>query len=519
MRTIRHVLTQIFASLLLAAFFAAPAFATAERVALVIGNGTYERTADRLRNPVNDANAIARTFEDLGFQVTKALNVNQRGFYDKLSRFKRQARDAQVAVFYYAGHGVTWEDEGYLVPTDVTLRSEADVKTSIPLKNVMDSLQSETNIVFLDACRDTPMLEDLAVATGQLRSAAAALRGATRVSPEALDASNIMVVFSTTDGRPSSDGLGDNSPFTEALVAHITQPAEHFASVMHKIAASVHQLTNGKQRPDAKGVLMTDFTFVERLEVTVQINTESAQTSQDSKQPEAPQQLAMIPDQSTTTGHTKSPDVAYWNKTVKTSKDPLKLLRFITEFPESRHVPQARARLVGAINASTNPSLLQIIVDEYPGSGYGELARQRKQQLLLAMNTGAATTQSHSTGEGGKNLVFAIATPPPEKPSAHVVVPMALEPAFAAAKAAGTAQAYLDYVRANPRGRHVAEAKERAWALRMAVSGLIMNDNKVWAKYTQTKDPLYCDIYLEAFEGGEHARKARRCLADAQSSG
>ena len=412
-----HRNARVRAALLLLALVCAPVFASAERVALVVGNAVYERERDRLPNPANDADAIAGTLEAAGFQVIRGLNLTQRAFYDKLSEFEGKAAGAEVSLFFYAGHGVTWEGESYLVPVDVTLETRTDINVSVPLTRVMETLRSETNIVFLDACRDAPMLEDLALATGQTRSAASKLRGATRVSEEAIKENHTLIVYATKDGRPAQDGFGDNSPFTEALLANITRPGVSLMAMLPDIASAVEELSRERQTPSVQGILLQHFAFVEQtIEITVQDGGEGTSAEQ--------------------------PGVSV-----------------------AAAVPAAAVQAVGGAN---------------------------------------------------KNLVLVPVSPPaPEAapPPGDGAVP---DPAFARAKAAGTVQAYQQYVSANPDAPHVEEARKRIKALRGAMTGLVSKDNATWALARKSRDPVDCDIYLEAYPAGIHARAAKKCLAAAQ---
>jgi hypothetical protein len=135
-----------------------------ERVALVVGNSAYEHVPS-LRNPRNDAEDLTRKLEGLGFTVVGGVDLDRRKLVESLIKFGRAAERAEVALFFYAGHGLQVNGQNYLVPVDAMVEFESEIDLSlVSLSGVMQQLErgSRTNLVFLDACRDNPFAKDLA---------------------------------------------------------------------------------------------------------------------------------------------------------------------------------------------------------------------------------------------------------------------------------------------------------------------------------------------------------------------
>ncbi|NND50011.1 MAG: caspase family protein, partial [Rhizobiales bacterium] len=192
---------------------ASPVWAAADRVALVIGNAQYEN-ATVLGNTISDATAIGSTFERLGFEVTLQRDLDISALRQTLGEFRRKAAKAEVAVVFYAGHGIEVDKTNYLIPTDAELKTDADIEfETIPLDLVMRSVEgaSRLKLVLLDACRDNPFARSMSRASAT-RSIG---RGLARVEPSA----ETLVAFAAREGTTASDGAtGEHSPYTTALL-------------------------------------------------------------------------------------------------------------------------------------------------------------------------------------------------------------------------------------------------------------------------------------------------------------
>ncbi|MDA8587060.1 SUMF1/EgtB/PvdO family nonheme iron enzyme [Rhodobacteraceae bacterium] len=226
------------------------------RIALVIGNASYS-VAPTLKNPANDANAIAASLERLGFKVFLGLDQDINQFREFIYQFSQQAKEADLALFYYAGHGLQVSGKNYLLPVDADLESETDLDFSaIDLQLVLKHLErnAANSVVLLDACRDNPFETTLKRAMGATRSAASLGRGLAPV--ETLGGA--LIGFATDPGEVAFDGEGQHSPFTEALLNHIETPGLEINTLMTRVRADVVNTTNQRQRPWATWSLLNE---------------------------------------------------------------------------------------------------------------------------------------------------------------------------------------------------------------------------------------------------------------------
>jgi lysozyme family protein len=214
--------TGVIASVALTALSSHPTLADeGRRVALVIGNGQYAAVG-ALTNPVNDATGMGAALKRLGFSEVKIITeANYNDMRLVLSDFSKLAQDAELALIFYAGHGMEIAGQSYLIPVDAKLAraKDADIE-AVPLRTVQATLEDikGTGVIILDACRNNPFISRM-VATGGTRAISAGLaRPTTR--------GNSLIVYSARDGTTAADGTGVNSPFTTALLKSIEQPLE-----------------------------------------------------------------------------------------------------------------------------------------------------------------------------------------------------------------------------------------------------------------------------------------------------
>lgn len=246
------------------AFLLATTSAFAEkRIALIIGNSAY-KTISELKNPKNDAELMARTLEEVGFEVVSAFDADYRDMRKAVKLFGRKLRVAgedTVGLFYYAGHGVQANGTNYLIP----LRTEIDSQSDLNLEALdaddilrqMEDAGNRLNLVILDACRNNPF-------KGTARSGG---RGLARMNA----ASGSLIAFATAPGQVAADGEGNNSPYTEALVAAIKQPGLAVEQVFKQARIEVGRKTGKRQTPWEESSLEGDFFFVPRLESALSI--------------------------------------------------------------------------------------------------------------------------------------------------------------------------------------------------------------------------------------------------------
>ncbi|HEY9053669.1 MAG TPA: caspase family protein [Rectinemataceae bacterium] len=211
-----------------------------KKVALVIGNMNYQTTAT-LRTPMNDAMDISARLTDLGFSVSKVIDGNKEQIENAIIDFGRNLNGADVGLFYYAGHGVQYNNENYLIPVDSSYSQAFELKyRAIPVGFLLDYMRyanCDLNIIVLDACRDNPLLGSRS--TGE--------RGLA-VEPN-LPKSSIPV-YSTAPGNTASDGYNSrNSPFAASFIRNILIPKLEIRKVFDNIGSEVTRVTSGSQRP------------------------------------------------------------------------------------------------------------------------------------------------------------------------------------------------------------------------------------------------------------------------------
>jgi len=242
------VVRRIWLALWVALFVAASAgLAVAQdRVALVIGNSSYTRLGT-LKNPRNDAADMAAALRGIGFQVVSATDVGGREFGRIVSEFSRLAQRADVALFYFAGHGLQFQSENYLIPVDAELDYELALRQTMALNDVIAALGgARTSLIFIDACRSFPVDETFLAASNE--------RGPTTVGLAKLETAkvrNSFVAFAASAGQTANDGIGRNSPFTSAMLELLPRRGVDVNAMFSEIIARVRIATDGRQSPQA----------------------------------------------------------------------------------------------------------------------------------------------------------------------------------------------------------------------------------------------------------------------------
>src|SRR5688572_27290384 len=228
------------------------------RVALVIGNSAY-RHATALENPRDDALDMAVALERLGFKVVKGLDLDKSGMDRTIRRFAETLRGATMGMFFYAGHGLQVSGRNYLVPIDAELKSAEALDFEMVGLDVVQRIMeaaSETNILFVDACRNNPLSRNLARAMGT-RSAAI---GQGLTAQEA--GAGTLISFSTQPGNVALDGTGRNSPYAAALVKHIGTQGRDLPAVLVQVRRDVMATTAKRQIPWEHSALTADVMLV-----------------------------------------------------------------------------------------------------------------------------------------------------------------------------------------------------------------------------------------------------------------
>src|SRR5271166_659967 len=229
------------------------------RVALVIGNGAYIN-APRLDNPVFDARAVAGAFRKLGFHVVDGYDLDIAQMRAKISEFSADLPDAKSAVIYYAGHGISVDDENYIIPTDIVLKSPTDldlgaISVSLLLKQM--KREDRVNIVILDACRDNPFATELAKHNTR---AIVGERGLSRIDGDL--ARGTLIAFASDPKSTALDGAaGQHSPFTNAFLDHVYDSGVSIDTVMSRVRTEVWDKTRHIQLPWVNTSLIGDYTL------------------------------------------------------------------------------------------------------------------------------------------------------------------------------------------------------------------------------------------------------------------
>jgi formylglycine-generating enzyme required for sulfatase activity len=221
-----------------------------QRIALVIGNAAYSEAP--LKNPVNDARAMAAVLKTCGFEVITRLNSDKQSMFESIREFGRRIQNGGVGLFYYAGHGMQVQGRNYLVPVDTDIKAEDEVEfqcidADLVLRK-MESASNRVNIVVLDACRNNPFA----------RSFRSAARGLGQMDA----ATGSILAYATAPGMVAADGEGDNGLYTEALLNYIARPGLRIEQVFKSVRRDIVQGTGRAQIPWESSSLTGEFYFV-----------------------------------------------------------------------------------------------------------------------------------------------------------------------------------------------------------------------------------------------------------------
>jgi hypothetical protein len=233
-----------------------------KRVALVIGNSAYPGRA-ALSNPVNDAADVTSALRGIGFEVVSGTDLALGGFAQVIDSFHAKAKGADVALVYYAGHAMQFDEQNWLMPVDTRLASTFEVRHyNVALQDLISEIEREarTTLVFLDACRDNPLDDALKAKLNIQGRGYGDARGLARIDIKAPDT---LVVFATRPNTTASDGKDRrNSPFTEAFLENLSAPGVEIEVLMKRVTASVAAKTQNKQEPERLSRLKSEFYFV-----------------------------------------------------------------------------------------------------------------------------------------------------------------------------------------------------------------------------------------------------------------
>jgi hypothetical protein len=301
--------------------FSAQAAKAERRVAFVVGNGAY-KNVEPLPNPPIDAKAIAATLRNVGFEVVEGTNLTRDTMTERLLDFGKKAQGADVALFFYAGHGIAVNGTNYLLPVDADLKSEMDVKLGAAI-NVDLTLEqtmgdAKVKLVFLDACRDNPFAAKIR-ASSPTRSLSVASGLAEMKSGE-----GTLIAFATGPGQTALDGQqGTNSPFTRALLANLTAPGVEIQQAMTRVRAQVNEETQKQQLPWGHTNLIG----------SVYLNPVAAPAAGAAPAASAP-----------ATSASSEVELEFW-RSIKDSNKPEELNAYLTNYPNGQFKSLALARI------------------------------------------------------------------------------------------------------------------------------------------------------------------------------
>jgi hypothetical protein len=270
------------------------------RVALVIGNSTYDAANISLATPKNDAEDVAAVLKSLGFEVETLTDGTKRDMDSALQRLARLATDADSALFFYAGHALQYQGRNFLMPTDARLKDWVSIRFETVALEVVNTALERVNgarIFILDAGRNNPLAD-------RLPKTVASTRGLARIDKT----QGTVVAYATAPDDVALDGQGRNSPFTAALLKRLQEPGLEIGMMFRRVASDVNAETGGRQRPESYISLLSSY-------------------------------------------YLNQSDRIVWDR-IKDQDDPKALRDFINKFPTSPNASLARAKLDGLENAS-----------------------------------------------------------------------------------------------------------------------------------------------------------------------
>jgi uncharacterized caspase-like protein len=281
-----------------------PAMAS-KKVALVIGNGAY--TEAPLKNPTNDARAVAAKLRQQGFDVVLRENATKAQMNDVVADFGEKLSEGDTALFFFAGHGIQVQGRNYLIPTDARITSEQRVRLeTLDVEAVLDQMAAarvSVSMVILDACRNNPFERRFRSVGGGLAQISA---------PE-----GTMIAYATAPGKVAADGEGSNGLYTQELLKALSQPGLKVEDVFKQVRIGVARASGGSQVPWEASSLTGDFYFQPPVAVA------------------APAPVVVPP---------LDREAIFWDS-VKLSSDPAELRAYLDAFPSGLFAGIARARV------------------------------------------------------------------------------------------------------------------------------------------------------------------------------
>jgi hypothetical protein len=344
-----------------------------KRVAFVVGNGAYKNVAP-LPNPSVDAKAMAATLRNVGFEVVEGSNLTRDKMTERLLDFGKKAQGADVALFFYAGHGIAISGTNYLLPVDADIKSEMDVKLGAAI-NIDLTLEqtmgdAKVKLVFLDACRDNPFAAKI-----KSNSATRSVNVQTGLA-EMKSGEGTLIAFATGPGQTALDGQeGNNSPFTRALLANLTQPGMEIQQAMTKVRAQVNEETNKGQLPWGHTNLIG----------SVYLNGAPAPGAVAAVAPAAGAQGSDV-------------ELEFW-RSIKDSSKPEELNAYLTNYPNGQFRSLALSR-IAALEAGPKPDATRNLTKGIDPATFKDEANQTTEDQIGLDKNKRRDVQRRLTGLG-----------------------------------------------------------------------------------------------------------------------
>lgn len=295
-----------------------------KRIALVIGNSGYVNTKP-LKNPQFDAKMIAEALGRIGFDpVDLKLDLGFAGMRDELSAFNAKAKDAELAVVFFAGHGMEFGGKNFLIPTDARLAADQDIEWEVvPLDLVLTAAQpAKVRIVILDACRNNPLAAQMAVSQSSRSVETGSLRTVSQGLAEVDERDNTLIAYAAKHGSVAYDGIEEDSPYTLALIDHMGTPGVDVRIMFGMVRDNVMRRTRGKQVPYVYGAIGGD-------------------------------QLYLVPPKPGAPADAKEQE--FWNRIKDSDVDAMFSL-YLQLYPNGRYANEAKSRLAALGKAPVTPS-------------------------------------------------------------------------------------------------------------------------------------------------------------------
>ncbi len=376
--------------------------APVRRVALVIGNSDYKE-GGALKNPLNDARAMAAALRQLGFTVIARENATKQQMERAVGEFGDALAPGTVALFYFAGHGMQVNGRNFLVPVDANITTEGRVRLeALDVDLVLDQMAASgttVNLMVLDACRNNPFEKRFRGGAGGGLAQINAPKGT-------------LIAYATAPGKVAADGDGVNGIYTAKLLQAMKSPGLPIEEVFKRVRVDVARETKDEQTPWEASSLTGSFFFVE---------------------PPKPAGAPAGPSEA-------EKEMLFW-ESVKHTDDPLVLNAYLERYPSGTFAGLARAKIQAGENkqrqaaltapppvsaeqaiwemvkGSTDPDIFQTFLEKYPTGAHAQEARSKLDALSKA----------------GKKIQTAAAPAPSAPPPAQAATPTAA-PAASAAK-------------------------------------------------------------------------------------